>query len=66
MIIQTAPAGTPRLAIIMQEHTALCQQFAHAFGNNPFQSLAPLDLMIYVISHHDAGWLGIRSRARDR
>jgi hypothetical protein len=57
MIIQTAPAGAPRLAITMQEHTALCQQFAHAFGNNRFQSLAPLDLMIYVISHHDAGWL---------
>jgi Protein of unknown function (DUF3891) len=57
MIIQTAPPGKPRLAIIMQEHTALCQHFAQAFGNDRFQALAPLDLMIYVIAHHDAGWL---------
>jgi hypothetical protein len=57
MIIQTAPDGSPRLAIMMYEHTALCQQFARAFGNERFQSLAPLDLMTYVISNHDAGWL---------
>ncbi|MGP0095173.1 MAG: DUF3891 family protein [Xanthobacteraceae bacterium] len=56
MIIQTAPAGTPRLAIMMHEHTALCGQFARVFGNDRFESLAPLDLMIYVISQHDAGW----------
>jgi uncharacterized protein DUF3891 len=56
MIIQTAPAGTPRLAIMMYEHTALCGQFARAFGNETFEPLAPLDLMVYVIAHHDAGW----------
>jgi Protein of unknown function (DUF3891) len=56
MIIQTAPAGEPRLAIMMHEHTALSGQFARAFGNDGFESLSPLDLMIYVISHHDAGW----------
>lgn len=56
MIIQTAPAGTPRLAIMMYEHTALCGQFARAFGNDQFEPLAPLDLMVYVIAHHDAGW----------
>jgi hypothetical protein len=56
MIIQTAPAGTPRLAIMMHEHTALCGQFARAFGNETFEPLAPLDLMVHVISHHDAGW----------
>lgn len=56
MILQTAPAGTPRLAIMMHEHTALCGQFARAFGNDTFESLAPLDLMVYVIAHHDAGW----------
>jgi len=56
MIIQTAPAGKPRLAIMMYEHTALCGQFARAFGNDEFESLEPLDLMVYVISHHDAGW----------
>jgi hypothetical protein len=56
VIIQTAPAGTPRLAIMMYEHTALCLQFAHAFGNGRFESLSPADLMIHVVSHHDAGW----------
>jgi hypothetical protein len=56
MIIQSAPAGTPRLAIMMYEHTALCGQFARAFGNQAFEPLAPLDLMVFVISHHDAGW----------
>jgi len=57
MIIQTAPAGQPRLAIMMYEHTALCGQFARAFGNDTFEPLAPLDPMVYVISHHDAGWI---------
>jgi hypothetical protein len=57
MIIQSAAAGAPPLAIMMYEHTALCQQFANAFGNEEFEALDPLDHMIYVISHHDAGWL---------
>jgi len=56
MIIQTAPAGAPRLAIMMYEHTALCGQFARAFGNDEFEALSPLDPMVYVIAHHDAGW----------
>ena len=56
MIIQTAPEGTPRLAVMMHEHTALCAQFARAFGNDQFEALSPLELMIYVIGHHDAGW----------
>lgn len=57
MIIQTAPTNAPRLAIMMYEHNALCLQFANAFGNDRFERLNPLDLMIHVISHHDAGWL---------
>jgi hypothetical protein len=56
MIIQTAPSGTPRLAIMMYEHTALCLQLAHAFGNGEFEPLTPAEEMIYVVSHHDAGW----------
>ncbi len=56
MIIQTAPAEMPRLAIMMHEHNALCHQFAHAFGNDRFATLAPSEYMIYVIGHHDAGW----------
>src|ERR1700678_2090055 len=50
MIIQTAPAGAPRLAIMMYEHTALCGQFARVFGNDDFEPLAPLDLMVYVVA----------------
>jgi len=57
MIIQTSPAGSPRLAVMMYEHTALCGQLARAFGNDAFESLSPLDLMVYVIGHHDAGWI---------
>jgi len=56
MIIQTAPAGQQRLAMTMSEHTALCQQLARAFGNDRFEALAPLELMVYVIANHDAGW----------
>jgi Protein of unknown function (DUF3891) len=56
MIIQTAPAGEPRLAIMMHEHTALSGQFARAFGNDRFEPAAPDDLMFHVVSHHDAGW----------
>src|SRR3954463_3711723 len=57
MIIQTAPPGTPRLAITMYAHNALCLQFANAFGNDRFERLEPFDEMVYVISNHDAGWL---------
>jgi hypothetical protein len=57
MILQTSPAGEPPLATMMYEHTALCQQFANAFGNAQFEKLSPLEQMLYIISHHDAGWL---------
>jgi hypothetical protein len=56
MIIQTAPPGEPRLAIMMHEHMALSGQFARAFGNERFEPVWPNDLMFYVVSHHDAGW----------
>jgi hypothetical protein len=56
MIIQTAPAGEPRLAIMMHEHTDLSGQFSRAFGNEKFQPAEPADLLHHVVSHHDAGW----------
>jgi hypothetical protein len=62
MIIQTGPAGGPRLAIMMHEHTALAAQFARAFGNERFAPLVPEDLMVYVVSHHDEGWAGFDRR----
>ena len=57
MIIQTAAEGAPRLAITMDEHTALAGQFARAFGNANFEPLEPRELMLYVISQHDKGWV---------
>ncbi|HEY1364689.1 MAG TPA: DUF3891 family protein [Xanthobacteraceae bacterium] len=56
MIVQTAPAGRPRLAVMMHEHTALSGQLARAFGNERFEPVSPSDLMFHVVSHHDAGW----------
>jgi hypothetical protein len=56
MIIQTAPVGKPRLAIMMYEHTALSGQFARAFGNDRFEPIEPHDLMFHVVSYHDEGW----------
>jgi hypothetical protein len=56
MIIQTAPAGEPRLAVMMYEHTALAHQFARAFGNARFAPPDPKDLFFHVVLHHDAGW----------
>ena len=44
MIVQTAPPGQPRLAIMMYEHTALSHQFARGFGNDEFQGAEPNDL----------------------
>src|SRR4029450_1697282 len=56
MIIQTAPAGESRLAIMMHEHTALSGQFARAFGNERFEPVSPNELPFYVVFPHDAGW----------
>ena len=56
MIIQTAAPNSPRLAVMMHEHTALSGQFARAFGNAAFEPIAPLDLVVYIIANHDAGW----------
>src|SRR6516165_6710580 len=56
MIIQTAPAGKARLAIMMHEHTAVSGQFARTFGNDQFEPVRPSELMVYAVSHHDAGW----------
>ena len=55
MIIQTAPAGKARLAIMMHEHTAVSGQFARTFGNDQFEPVRPSELMVYAVSHHDAG-----------
>jgi hypothetical protein len=56
MFIQSAAPGRPNRAIMMHEHTALSGQFARAFGNATFEAPSPLDLVVYVIANHDAGW----------
>jgi hypothetical protein len=56
MFIQSAPPGRPHRAIMMYDHTALSGQFARAFGNATFERPRPLDLVIYIIANHDAGW----------
>jgi hypothetical protein len=56
MIIQTAPEGEPRLAVMMYAHTALSHQFAREFGNERFEPAQPAELMCHVVLHHDAGW----------
>jgi hypothetical protein len=56
MIIQSTPEGTSPLIVRMWQHTAFCEQFARAFGNATFEAPKPLDLVAYVIGHHDAGW----------
>ena len=56
MIIQTAPEGAPRFALKMDEHTALADQFARAFGNATFEAVEPRELLLYMIANHDKGW----------
>lgn len=59
MIVQTAPPNAKPFAITMAEHTELAGKFARAFGNDKFEPVAPRDLMLYVVDHHDQGWSGL-------
>jgi hypothetical protein len=57
VFIQSAPPGRPHRAIMMHDHAALSGQFAREFGNVQFERPFPLDLVIYIIANHDAGWM---------
>lgn len=46
----------------MAEHTALAGQFAAAFGNARFAPVAPRELMLYLVAHHDHGWQALDGR----
>ncbi|MBM3504520.1 MAG: DUF3891 family protein [Alphaproteobacteria bacterium] len=59
MIVQSAAAGQPHFVITMAQHTAFAGAMARAFGNDNFEPIAPRDLVLYVIDHHDAGWAPI-------
>lgn len=56
MIVQSAPPGQPSFVIDQLEHTALAGRFAGAWGNAEFAALAPRELMLHVVAHHDDGW----------
>ena len=56
MFIQSAPPDCAHRAIMMHDHAALSGQFARAFGNAEFEAPVPLDLVVYIIANHDAGW----------
>lgn len=56
MIIQSAAHGAPNRAITMADHATLSGHFARSFGNAQFEPADPLELVAFVIAHHDAGW----------
>ncbi|WP_420630136.1 DUF3891 family protein [Candidatus Leptofilum sp.] len=62
MIIQTAPTGHPHLVIFQTDHAQTSGQIAAAFGNEAFASPSPYEPMVYVATHHDAGWQPIDAR----
>lgn len=59
MIIQSAPPGAPHFAIEQPDHTRTCGQLARAFGNDDFAPPHPRDLVVYIVEHHDEGWIPI-------
>jgi len=61
MIVQRAYADNPPLVIELEEHQALAGQLAAAFGNDLFEPLDPLEEMLFLARHHDAGWAGTDS-----
>jgi len=56
MMIQSAPPGEAHFLSTMEEHNALCEQFARAFGNERFERPEPYEETVYAIAHHDRGW----------
>lgn len=63
MMVQSALEGEPHFVITMSEHTALAGQFARAFGNERFQGVEPRDEVIYLVDHHDHGWVDLDGEA---
>lgn len=62
MIVQTAPEGKSHLVILQTDHAILSGEFATAFGNDEFETVAPFDAMVYVAGHHDDGWAPIDAK----
>ncbi len=56
MIVQSAAEGSPHFVLTMVDHLAFATKLGENFGNEKFGSVEPLDLMLYAIKNHDAGW----------
>lgn len=64
MIVQSAtPGGVEHFVITMDQHTAFAGRLAALFGNDTFEPVAPRELMLHVVSHHDAGWRDLDRQA---
>ncbi len=63
MIVQTAGDGDAQFVITMDQHTSLAGKFARAFGNDRFEPVTPLDIVLYIVEHHDAGWADLDKEA---
>ena len=63
MMVQTAPDGEPHFVMTMSEHTALSGQFARAFGNDRFEPVEPREEVVYLVDHHDDGWVDLDAEA---
>ncbi len=63
MIVQPGPDGQPAFVITMDQHTAFAGALARVFGNERFEPVEPRDEMLYVVSHHDAGWRELDAQA---
>jgi hypothetical protein len=59
MIVQTAEHGKPHFIILQHDHARACGQLAAAFGNADFAPLAPREPLLYLVAHHDEGWLSV-------
>lgn len=64
MIVQTAAEGQPHFVIFQTDHAQMSGQIARAFGNDSFAALRPRDLMEFIITHHDEGWIEIDQQTR--
>ncbi len=62
MIVQSSPEGQPHFVIEQIDHARSCGQLARAFGNADFLPPEPRDLVIYLVDHHDEGWIPIDAR----
>ncbi|HRE47774.1 MAG TPA: DUF3891 family protein [Aggregatilineales bacterium] len=56
MIVQSAAEGDPHFVIMQVDHARACGEFVGQFGNATFATPEPLDLLTYVVAHHDEGW----------